>query len=116
MPQKDRSVLMLGCFDTKEEDFAFLRRCILELGENIITINTGVMGTTTAFPVDYEAGLVADSAGYTLADIRAQGDRGKAVEIMGAGAAKLVAQLVAEKKIKAAIGMGGGGGTYIALS
>ncbi len=116
MSQKDRSVLMLGCFDTKDEDFAFLRECILAQGEKIITVNTGVMGSTTAFPVDYEADLVADRAGYTLSDIRAKGDRGKAVEIMGAGAAKLVAQLVAEQKIKAAVGMGGGGGTYIALS
>lgn len=107
---------MLGCFDTKDEDFAFLRECILAQGEKIITVNTGVMGSTTAFPVDYEAEMVADHAGYALADIRAKGDRGKAVEIMGAGAAKLVAQLVAEQKIKAAVGMGGGGGTYIALS
>jgi uncharacterized protein (UPF0261 family) len=35
---------------------------------------------------------------------------------MSKGAAKIVAALMAENRIKAAIGMGGGGGTYIALT
>jgi uncharacterized protein (UPF0261 family) len=38
------------------------------------------------------------------------------VAVMGQGAANLVAQLAAAGQISGAIGMGGGGGTYIALS
>lgn len=116
MSTTSKSVLMLGCFDTKGEVFAFLRECLLAQGEQVITINTGVMGSTEAFPVDYEADLVALQAGTTLAALRQAADRGHAVEVMGRGAARLVARLVAGKQIRAAIGMGGGGGTYIALA
>ena len=107
---------MLGCFDTKGEVFSFLRKCILAQGERVITINTGVMGTTDLFPVDFESDKVALEAGFSITDLRKEADRGHAVETMGKGAAKIVARLVSEGKIKAAVGMGGGGGTYIALS
>ncbi len=116
MPETNKCILMLGCFDTKGEDFSFLRKCIIAQGERVITINTGVMGTTENFPVDFESDLVALEAGHSIIDLRREGNRGHAVEIMGIGAAKIVAKLIIEGRIKAAIGMGGGGGTYIALS
>lgn len=116
MPTNNPSILLLGCFDTKGEDFSFLRECILSLGESVISINTGVMGTTQNFPVDFESDLLAREAGEDIGAIRKKGDRGYAVDLMGKGAAKIVAKLVAEGKLKGAIGMGGGGGTYIALS
>ena len=107
---------MLGCFDTKGEVFSFLRQCLLAQGEVVITLNTGVMGTTDYFPVDFEADQVAREADFSITDLREEADRGQAVEVMGKGAAQIVARLVAEGRIKGAIGMGGGGGTYIALS
>jgi uncharacterized protein (UPF0261 family) len=116
MPKPVKCVLMLGCFDTKGENFSFLRKCLLDQNEKVITLNVGVMGTTKEFPVDIESDQVASEAGYLIKDLRSKADRGHAVEIMGAGASKIVAKLVADKTIKAAIGMGGGGGTYIALS
>jgi uncharacterized protein (UPF0261 family) len=116
MPEPVKCILMLGCFDTKAEDFAFLHKCLLDQNEKVITLNVGVMGTTEKFPVDIESDQVVSQAGYLIEDLRSKANRGHAVEIMGVGAAKIVAKLVAEKTIKAAIGMGGGGGTYIALT
>ena len=116
MLTNNKAILILGCFDTKGEDFAFLRSCIIAQGEKVITMNTGVMGTTKDFPVDIESDQVALEADYSIAALRESDDRGKAVDIMGRGAAKIAGRLVAQNKIKAAIGMGGGGGTYIALS
>jgi uncharacterized protein (UPF0261 family) len=116
MSAPNKYVLMLGCFDTKGEEFSFLRECVLAQGEQVITINTGVMGTTEYFPVDYESDLVALEAGHTIADLRQKADRGHAVDIMGKGAAKIISRLMYKGIVKAAIGMGGGGGTYIALS
>jgi len=116
MADQQKSVLIIGCFDTKGEDFTFLRKCILDLGEKVITLNTGVMETSVDFPVNINSEDTAIAGGSTLATLRTAGDRGKAVEIMSAGAAKLVSNLVAKDQIKAAIGMGGGGGTYIALA
>jgi uncharacterized protein (UPF0261 family) len=48
--------------------------------------------------------------------IRGSNDRGKAVELMGKGAATIISELVLKNQIKGAIGMGGGGGTYMALA
>lgn len=109
-------ILMLGCFDTKGEIFAYLRDCILTTGERIIAINTGVMGTTDRFHIDFESDAVALEGGISITDLRSKKDRGLAIDVMGKGAAKIVSKLVAERSVKAAIGMGGGGGTYIALS
>ncbi len=107
---------MLGCFDTKGEVFSYLRQCILAQGEQVLTINTGIMGSTDYFPVDFEAEVIAQEGGATLTDLRKKADRGHAVDIMGKGAAKIVSKLIERGQIKAAIGMGGGGGTYLALS
>lgn len=116
MSISDKAILILGCFDTKGDVFSYLRDCIIARGEPVVAVNTGIFGTTQAFPVDFEADVVAAAAGHDIADLRRDRDRGKAVDVMGRGASQLVSKLYAEGKIKAVAGMGGGGGTYIALS
>lgn len=116
MTAENKYIIMLGCFDTKGEVFSFLRDCLLAQGKQVVAINTGVMGTTSHFPVNYESDEVAKAAGHTIENIRQKGDRGHAVEVMGKGAARIVAHLFALGGVQAAIGMGGGGGTYIALA
>lgn len=116
MSPSDKFILMLGCFDTKGEVFSYLRECILGQGEFVKSINTGIMGTAEYFPIDFESDVVALEAGCTIGELRKEADRGHAVDIMGKGASKIVAKLVAEGQVKGVIGMGGGGGTYIALS
>ncbi len=111
-----KTVLMLGCFDTKAEDFGYLYSCLQEMGLNILTLNTGVQLTATDFPIDLDAGRVAAETDMSLEALRETKDRGLVVEKMGEGAARLIAKLIADEKITGAIGMGGGGGTYIALS
>jgi uncharacterized protein (UPF0261 family) len=111
----DKSILILGCFDTKGEVFAYLRTRVLEQGEHVITMNTGVMGSTDLFHIDFEADIVALEGGGNVADLRRSRDRGRAIEVMGRGAGKLIGQLISRDEIKGIIGMGGGGGTYIAL-
>jgi uncharacterized protein (UPF0261 family) len=116
MTAKNKSILILGCFDTKEENFNFLRQCIVSNGDSVIVMNTGVLGSTSLFPVDFESDLVAMEGGQTIEALRQKRDRGFAVEVMGRGAGKLVTKLLTQGEIKAVIGMGGGGGTYIALA
>ena len=112
----EKSIVILGCFDTKGEDFSYLFECIQNQGQKIISINTGVMESTANFAIDFNNKAVAEASGTPLETIKKSGDRGKAVDLMGQGAAKILETLVAENKIKGVIGMGGGGGTYIALS
>ncbi|MDQ3395825.1 MAG: Tm-1-like ATP-binding domain-containing protein, partial [Bacteroidota bacterium] len=86
MASKNPYILMLGCFDTKGEVFFFLYNCLKALGERVVTVNTGVLGTTELFHVDFEAEQVASETGISLEDIRKKADRGYAVDVMGSGA------------------------------
>ncbi len=111
-----KSIVIIGCFDTKGPAFAFLRDCLLARGESVLTINAGVMETAVDFPIDFPAERVAQAANSSLADLRLGHDRIRALDIMGQGAAKIVDQLVGSGRVKGAIGMGGGGGTSVALA
>ncbi len=108
-------VVIIGCFDTKSEDFCFLRELLLDYGHTVYTINVGVRGTTDSFPVDVEADKIALAAGSTLSDLRSGKDRGSAVEAMGQGAAIILNNMVLTTRISGVVGMGGGGGTHIVL-
>ncbi len=111
-----KSIVMIGCFDTKGEDFSYLFKCLQANGEEVIAINTGVMESSVDFPVAFESRVVGDRSGSFLDSIRKSNDRGKAVELMGKGAAKVISKLIHKNTIKGVIGMGGGGGTYMALA
>lgn len=110
------TIVMIGCFDTKGEDFSLLRERIIKLGQPVLSINVGVKGTTTLFPVAIEAAEVAVAAGRTLDGLRSLGDRGFAVAEMGRGAAIILKKLFDKGQVAGVIGMGGGGGTHMALT
>ncbi|EAR00779.1 Tm-1-like ATP-binding domain-containing protein [Maribacter sp. HTCC2170] len=111
-----KTVLIIGCFDTKGEDFDFLYNCLLEQNIEVISINTGVLGTTKLFPVTIDSVTIAEAAGTSLFNLIEDGDRGRALEKMGEGASIIISELMTKKKIDGFIGMGGGGGTYVFLS
>jgi len=111
-----KSIVMIGCFDTKSEDFTYLHNCLLEKGLSIISINTGILGTTDQFNIDIEAEVVAAATDINLTELREKNHRGFAIEKMGQGASIILADLISQDKVSGVIGMGGGGGTYIILS
>jgi len=108
-----KTVLMIGAFDTKGAEYAFLRRRILERGHAVLAVNTGVLASTDLFGVDVEAGEVAKAGGGDLAALREKKDRGEAMKVMTAGARVLVASLYAEGRFAGLIGMGGTGGSTV---
>lgn len=116
MESLDENILIIGCFDTKEEEFAFLYNCIKAQGRSIITMNTGVMESFSKFPVDYDSDIVAAEGGDSIQELRKKNNRGYAIEVMSKGAARLITKLLAEDRVTGVVGMGGGGGTYIAIS
>ena len=107
------TILILGAFDTKGPEHAFLRQQLIELGCSVRSMNVGILGTTDLFPVEVEAEEVASAAGHQLEMLRSAGDRGDAIAAMGAGAATLLARLVQQQQIDGVIGMGGSGGTSV---
>ena len=78
MATADKSIVMLGCFDTKGEDFTYLLKSLRALNQQVITINTGVMGTSVDFLIDVDQEEVAKASGEVLETIRASNDRGRA--------------------------------------
>lgn len=108
-----KTICIIGAFDTKAPEHAFVREEILKRGHQVFTINVGTLGTTDRFPVDVEASEVAVAGGGDLAALRAAHDRGDAMKVMSTGAPVIVAQLYAEGKFDGIIGMGGSGGTTV---
>lgn len=107
---------MIGAFDTKGSEYAFVREQILARGHDVLTVNTGVMGSTKLFSVDVEADKVAEAGSGDLDQIREKKDRGEAMKIMCAGAPAIVKSLYEEGQINGIIGMGGTGGTTVVTS
>lgn len=107
------TILVVGAFDVKGEEYAFVRTQIENQGCKTLTMNFGTMGTTALFPVDYENDAVAEAAGADLKKLVEDNDRGKAMAAMATGAAKLSQLLLADEKISGIFGMGGTGGTSV---
>ena len=111
-----KKICLIGAFDTKGVEYAFVREQILARGQEVVTVNTGVMGSTKLFPVDVEADKVADAGGGRLHRLQEKKDRGEAMKIMCAGAPAIVKSLHDKGKIDGIIGMGGTGGTTVVTS
>ncbi|MHC4626756.1 MAG: Tm-1-like ATP-binding domain-containing protein [Planctomycetota bacterium] len=108
-----KKICMIGAFDTKGAEYAYLRECIRARGHEVLTVNTGVLGSTDLFAVDVEAEKVAEAGGASLEQLRADNDRGLAMKAMCAGAPLIVELLYEAGKIDGIIGMGGTGGTTV---
>lgn len=106
-------IALVGCFDSKGPEYAFLRDAILTQGTRVFAINTGILGTTTLFPVDVEAAEVVAAGGANLAALRQKQNRGVAMKAAADGAARLLPQLIKTHQLSGVIGMGGTGGTSI---
>ncbi len=108
-----KTIWMIGAFDTKGEEYAYLRERILEQGCQVKSINTGVLGATDRFPIDVSAEQVAAAGGGDLAELRQKQDRGQAMRVMSRGAAAKVVELLEQEPFDGIIGMGGTGGTSV---
>ncbi len=109
----DKTICLIGAFDTKGVDYNFLREKILSKGHRVFTVNTGVLGSTDLFPVDVETDKIVKAADGSLENLREKKDRGEAMKIVSTGAATLMSALYREGKFDGIIGMGGSGGTSV---
>ena len=111
-----KNILMIGAFDSKGAEYAFLREQILSAGCSVVSMNTGVLGTTDLFKVDVEAEKLAQAAGTSITKLREAKDRGQAMKLMARGSAKVAKELYEQDKFDGIIGMGGTGGTSVVTS
>ncbi|NHN33720.1 Tm-1-like ATP-binding domain-containing protein [Paenibacillus agricola] len=110
------TILMIGTFDTKEEEFIFLRDRIITRGYQVLAVNVGVMAEAQHLKVGIDASEIALAAGADLHELRYAENRDLAMDVMCRGAAIVVQRLYQAGSFQGIIGMGGGGGTSIVTS
>jgi uncharacterized protein (UPF0261 family) len=110
-----KSIVILGTLDTKGDELRYVRERIIALGARAIVVDAGIMDPP-AFPPDIDRAAVAAAAGTRVDDLAQAGDRGEAVSRMAAGAAHIVADLVARGEADGIIGIGGSGNATIACT
>jgi uncharacterized protein (UPF0261 family) len=108
-------VALLGTFDTKGHEYAFLSDRVREHGVETLLIDAGVHAPVGVEP-DVSRTEVAAAGGADVARLADAGDRGAAVDAMARGAAALVARLHDEGRLDAIVGLGGSGGSAIATT
>jgi uncharacterized protein (UPF0261 family) len=108
-------VALLGTFDTKGHEYAFLRDRVREHGVETLLIDAGINEPVGVEP-HVPRSEVAAAGGADVARLADAGDRGAAVDAMARGAAALVTRLHGEGRLDAIVGLGGSGGTAIATT
>lgn len=107
------TILMIGTFDSKGKEYAFLRDKITGQGLEVLALDVGVGDTKEPFPIDVNAAEVALAAGSDLSALQTANDRGQAIKVMAQGAAIIARKLHDEGRFQGIVGMGGSGGTSI---
>ncbi len=110
----DKTILVVGTYDTKDDELGFLARVIREQGGRVVTMDVSVLGEPSV-PTDYSKHDVAKEGGASIAEAKAAGDENHAMQIMARGAALLAARLYAESVFDGVIALGGTMGTDLAL-
>ena len=110
----DKTILVIGTFDTKDAELNYLCARIRDQGGAVISMDVSVLGEPT-MPTTISKHDVTAAIGKTIQDAIDTDDENHAMQIMSAGAAKLTAQLYAESKIDAIVGLGGTMGTDLVL-
>ena len=110
-----KTVALIGTFDTKGEEFSFLRDRIEGAGLRTMMIDVGVLGSPP-FAADISQAEVAAAANEDLAALQRERDRGRSVTAMARGATVILARLHAQGAIHGAVALGGSAGTTIATA
>ena len=110
----DKSILVIGTYDTKSDELDYLAGKIREAGADVVTMDVSVLGDPPT-PTTISKHDVAEAAGSSIDAAKASGDENSAMQIMAKGASTLARRWFDDGKIDALIAMGGTMGTDLAL-
>jgi uncharacterized protein (UPF0261 family) len=109
------TILLIGTFDTKGEEFSFVCELIKDRGHEVLMMDMGILGGPP-FDPDISAGEVATAGGSSLEKLRQSADRTESFEVMTAGVKKLIAELYENDAFDGVLSLGGGSGTAMATA
>jgi len=110
-----KTIALIGAFDTKGEEFSFLRERIESTGLRTLMIDVGVLGIPS-FKADISPAEVAVAANEDLAALQTERDRGRSVTAMAVGAKVVLVRLFQQGAIHGVVSLGGSAGTAIATA
>lgn len=105
-------VALIGTFDTKADDYAWLADRLHDAGVETTLID---VGSFSDHPMaDVSSTAVIEAAGANAEELRARRDRGEMMAVMARGAAEIVRSLAADGAIHGLLAAGGSGGSSVA--
>lgn len=107
-----KTVALVGTFDTKGEEYLYIRNLFHEVGIQTLTIHTGVFAPQ--FKPDVSNEEVVKEANVTIEELVEKKDRAYATEVLAKGMEKLIPKLYKDGKFDGIISFGGSGGTSLA--
>lgn len=111
-----KTIAILGCMDTKGQEYAFIKKYIEKEGLETLVIDIGIIGKALLKP-DITKKEVADTAGKNFDKLIKKGStREEFTSIMSEGAKKIVTKLASDGKIDGIISCGGTQGTTMATN
>lgn len=109
-----KTILVVGTFDTKDDELSYLAGVIRAQGGKVLTMDVSVLGNPKA-ATDITKHQVAEAAGSTIAAALAAEDENVAMQVMARGSATLALHLHREGRFDGVIVLGGSMGTDLAL-
>lgn len=104
-------IALIGTFDTKGEEYLYIKNKIENLGVKTLTIHAGIF--TAAFSPDIDHDSIAVLGDGDIVNLQEKGDRGHAMEVMSKGLCELIPRLYEEHMFDAVLALGGSGGTSL---
>lgn len=108
-----KKIVLLGCMDTKGQEYTFIKDIIEKAGCDTLSIDVGIIDPPL-FKPDISREEVAKAGGEDLdAMIKEGPSRDRIAPVMTEGATKIVVDLAKDKKIDGIISLGGTQGTSL---
>ena len=110
----DKTILIVGTYDTKDDELAYMAKCIKGQDGGVLTMDVSVLGDPSS-PCDVSKDDVAGAAGSSIQAAIDTGDENAAMQIMALGASRMAADLHEQGRIDGVVILGGTMGTDLAL-
>ena len=109
-----KTILLVGTYDTKQEELSFLAGVIEQAGGRVLRMDVSVLGDTDV-PIEISKHDVAAAAGVKITEIIALGDENEAMQAMARGAVMLAIKACMAGRFDGVLALGGSMGTDLAL-
>ncbi|WP_298675436.1 Tm-1-like ATP-binding domain-containing protein [uncultured Lentibacter sp.] len=111
---EDKTILIVGTYDTKDDELGYLAECIRGQGGLVRTMDVSVLGEPSQ-STDYSKHDVAEAGGSSIKAAIDSGDENVAMQIMAEGASALALKEYRAGRFEGVIILGGSMGTDLAL-